>query len=89
MSEIGNFFRAVRDDVLSKHDEEVFSEGFDTAAGLALGVLRDNIDQLRKEIKSGLEGVNEKRALLLVELTELKDELEKRLREYGEHADVK
>jgi hypothetical protein len=89
MSEIGNFFRAVRDDVVSRHDRDIFSDGYKAAADVALIQLRGKIDRLRKEIKSGADDMREHRALLLVELTELKDDLEQRLREFAADLDAK
>lgn len=82
MSRIATFFKDIRDDVVDRHDAEVFGEGFDVAANLCVDLLSSRIADLRTQARSG-SPLSPEQALLLAELTDLKDETERQLRNYG------
>lgn len=84
MSGVVQYLKNVRDEVVGRHDAEVFSEGFNDAANLCVDILSDRINELRRGMKSGGIDVDQQR--LFAELSDLKDEVERRLRAYPEDA---
>lgn len=81
------FFKDVRDDVVDRHDAQVFGEGFDVAANLCVDLLSSRITDLIAQARSG-SSLSPEQVLLLAELTDLKEETERQLRNYGHDASV-
>jgi len=82
MTEFLKFIQGVRDDVVGNHDDQVFSEGFCEAATLFMELLSSRIADLREHIRSGSDPLLAPQALMLAELTELKEETEKALSDF-------
>ena len=78
MSGFVQYIKNVRDEVVSRHDAEVFGEGFNDAGNLCVNILSDRINELRRGMKS--EGIDVDQQRLFAELSDLKDEVERRLR---------
>lgn len=81
MSAIVTFFKDIRDDVVNRHDAEVFGDGFNAAANLCVDLLSSRIADMRTQARSG-SPLSPEQAQLLVELTDLKDETERQLRNF-------
>lgn len=64
MSRIATFFKDIRDDVVDRHDAEVFGEGFDVAPNLCVDLLSSRIADLRTQARSG-SPLSPEQALLL------------------------
>lgn len=85
MDRVVNYFKSVRDDVVRRHDDEVFSDGFNEAANLCVGLVTGKIESLLAQMKSG--GLSDMEQRLFAELTDLKAEIEKQLYHYGSNSE--
>lgn len=81
-----NYFRTIRDNVVSERDEVVFTDGFNTAANICVQLLGERADELLEQMKSGQlspEGQQTYAALV-----EVKGQMEKELFAYWNGAEA-
>lgn len=80
MASFADHIRAARDDVVARRDEQVFANGFDTAANICVAALEAKADPFNRQLREGQLGPVEQR--LLGVLQELKDEMADLLRRH-------
>lgn len=80
MDGIVKYLKEVRDNVVSNHDDQVFSEGYNEAANLCVGLLSEKINGLLAKMPSG--GLSTDEQKVFAELTKLKTETERRLYDF-------
>jgi hypothetical protein len=81
---MGSFVRyleSIRDDVVGRHDSEVFGDGFNAAANLCVEVVSARMDDLLAVMKAS--GLNAEQQQIFAELSEMKVSIERRLSGYS------
>jgi hypothetical protein len=80
MASFADHLRGVRDDVVARRDEQVFANGFETAANICVAALQAKAEPFNRQLREEqLEPVEQR---LLGVLRELKDEMEDLLRRH-------
>lgn len=82
MSRFIDELRGARDDVVARHDEQVFADGFDAAANVCIASVDAQAEPLKAQLRSGQLDAEGQRLLSLVQ--DLKADIEQRLRDHWE-----
>jgi hypothetical protein len=84
VTDSGNFIRELLNiphDLVANHGDERFADGFGEATVIAVAVVTDSIDALHETVRKGQE-LTPSEQRLLVSLSDLRSEMELRLRGY-------